>query len=314
MENKQLIQKADAALSDLSAGGLLNPEQSDMFIRNLIDQPTILSAVRSVPMRSPSMKVDKIGFGSRILRPASQTRATDVTPDQRTLAYADRSKPDFGQVELNTKEVIAEIRLPYEVLEDNIERGDLKNTLLALIAERAALDIEELILLGDTAHATDDYLALMDGVLKNITSNTVDGTDLGVTPQLFTNAIKAMPTRFRRDKRNMSFFVDMDIEQDYRQTITDRATGLGDTAVTGSQNIPVFGVPLVGNSLMPAGNMIFTNPKNILFGIQRDISIETDKDIRAREWIIVLTARVANAIEEELAAVKVSNIGAVTTP
>lgn len=306
MSQKELIEKADIALADLNSnGGLLSPEQNDRFIRSIIDQPTILREARTVTMNSPQRKINKIGFGSRILRPASQTSGS------RALAAADRSKPDLGQVELNTEEVIAEIRLPYEVLEDNIERGDMTNTILDLIAERAALDIEELILLGDTVSA-DPYLALMDGILKRVSANTVNGTDVGITSDLFSNGIKALPTRYRRNKSLLRFLFAQDVEQDYRNALTQRGTSLGDAILTGSQALPVFGVPLRGAALMPYTNGLLTNPKNMIVGFQRNVRIETDKDISAREWIIVLTARLANQVEEDQAVVKFTNVGEVT--
>ena len=68
MDNRQLIKKADFALADLAAGGLLNPEQSDAFIRKLIVQPTVLKDARLVRMNSPQRKIEKIHFASRILR------------------------------------------------------------------------------------------------------------------------------------------------------------------------------------------------------------------------------------------------------
>jgi len=302
--NKELITKVDLALSDLAAdGGLLNAEQSNTFFRTMIEQPTIIGQVRTVQMNSPSQKIDKIGFGSRILRAANQTSGS------RSLAATDRVKPDLGQVELNTSEVIAEIRLPYETLEDNIERGNMTNTILALIAERATLDLEELAILGDTADA-DPYLALQNGYLKRMSSNVVNATGLGVTSQVFNNAIKAMPKRYRRNKNLMRFFVEMDLEQDYRQSVTSRDTGLGDAILTGNQALPVHGVPMVGNALLPNQTGIFSDPKNLLFGVQRQVRIESDKDISAREYIFVLTSRVALAIEEEPATVKIENIGA----
>ena len=62
-------------------------------------------------------------------------------------------------------------------------------------------------------------------------------------------------------------------------------------------------------SVVGTGNQGFlTIPHNLLFGIQRDIRVETDKDIRSREYIIVLTARVATQIEDELCTVKYTNI------
>ena len=174
MNNQEIIRKADLALSDLATAGKLNPEQTDRFVRTLIDTPTILKQVRTVTMRGPQMKINKIGFGSRILRPAVSSTA---------LAANQRVKPDLGQVVLNTEEVIAEIQLPYDVIEDNIERGNvgvaneagaggLHQTIVDLIAERAALDLEELGLQGDTGSA-DDYLALCNGYLKLATANGV---------------------------------------------------------------------------------------------------------------------------------------------
>jgi HK97 family phage major capsid protein len=150
--NQELIRKADIALGDLATAGLLSPEQTDTFIRTLIDSPTILNVCRTITMTAPTRKINKIGFGSRILRKA--TSATALDP-------GDRSKPDLAQIELNTKEVIAEVHIPYDVLEDNIEGGNinaaptsgaggLHATIVQMIAERAALDLEELLIMGDS--------------------------------------------------------------------------------------------------------------------------------------------------------------------
>ena len=139
MTNQDVIKKADLALSDLETAGKLNPEQTDRFIRTLIDQPTLLASIRTVAMGAPQMKINKIGFGSRILHPAVSAVALDP---------ALRAKPDLGQVQLETKEVIAEVNLPYDVIEDNIEKGNvnvplqtgaggLHQTIVDLIAERA---------------------------------------------------------------------------------------------------------------------------------------------------------------------------------
>lgn len=301
--SEQLSKKADLALSDLATnGGLLNTEQANTFIRNVIDQPTIINELRTVAMSSPSREMPKIGIGSRMLKAARQET-------NRALTQAERTKPETGKITLNTSEVIAELRLPYETLEDNIERGNMEATLLALIAERAALDLEELILRGDTASA-DPYLALQNGVLKRLTSNIVNGAGLGITPDLFNNTVKALPQRFRRNKSSMRFYLPGDVEQDYRNDQAKRGTNLGDATLVGDAPLQLFGSRATPVALMPDAQAIYTNPKNILFGIQRNIRIETDKDISAREVIIVLTARVALAIEEEQAAVKIININA----
>ena len=141
--NRELLrklQKGDISVSDLvSNGGLLNPEQTNKFVRTIIDAPTILNEIRTVQMNSPKLEINKIGFGTRILKPAPASGTA--------LAAADRSKPTTSKVTLDTSEVIAEVHVPYDVLEDNIERGNLEDTIMFQIAERTALDLEELLIL-----------------------------------------------------------------------------------------------------------------------------------------------------------------------
>lgn len=312
--SENLSQKADFVLSELTAnGGVLLAEQNDTFIKKLMDAPTILRLVRTVPMTAPQMKVNKLGFGSRILFPAPQGSspfALDAGGNNRWLAAANRQKPVSSQIVLNTSEVIAEVHLPYEVLEDNIERGAMADTVLGLIAERAALDLEELLIKGDTTlSGSDPYLGLMNGVLKLTTSNQVDAQNTPISLGVFNNLKKALPTAYRRNLGAMRFFASMDRESDYRVAIASRGSALGDSVLTtNTAPLPVLGVPLVGAALMPNANIFFTDPQNILFGIQRNIRIEQTRDIRAREVIIVLTARIAMAIEEEQAVAKVINL------
>jgi HK97 family phage major capsid protein len=314
MTTETLVQKnVDLALSQLTAnGGLLLPEQNATFIRRLIDAPTMLRAVRTVPMDAPEMRLNKIGFGQRILRAAAQGTSPyqlDSGANNRNLAAADRVRPQTSQVTLNTKEVMAEVRIPYEVLEDNIEKGNLTDTILTLIAERAALDLEELLILGDTA-STDNFLKLHNGVLKLLTTNVVNWNNAAVSIHAFNTLKKALPTRYRRNLGAMRFFSSMDRESDYRVTVAARQTGLGDNALTtNTAPLPVLGVPLLGAALMPNAQMVFTDPQNVILGIQRNIRIEQDRDIRSREIVIVLTARIAIQIEEEDAAAKLINLG-----
>ena len=64
-------------------------------------------------------------------------------------------------------------------------------------------------------------------------------------------------------------------------------------------------------ALMPESNGLYSDPLNLIFGIQRQVSMEFDKDITARVYIIVLTARVAFQIEESQAIVAYENIASV---
>jgi hypothetical protein len=309
MTNDEIIRKADLTLADLETAGKLNPEQTDRFIRTLIDQPTLLNSVRTVAMGAPQMKINKIGFGTRILHPA-----VSATPLPDNL----RSKPDLGQVQLETAEVIAEVNLPYDVIEDNIEKGNvnvplqtgaggLHQTIVDLIAERAALDLEELAIQGDTTNVGDPYLALQDGYLKTATANVVNvggPFDKAAVKQ----ALKTMPTRYLRNRSAMSHFVSVDNETEIRDQYGARQTALGDAQVQGLLPVYIYGSRVTPVALMLGTSGLFTDPMNLIFGIQRNIMIEYDKDIRARVFVIVLTCRIDFAIEEVNAVVKYTGI------
>lgn len=307
-DNKDLIQKADMALSDLATAGVLTPEQDSRFIRKLMDTPTILSAVRTIGMTGPTKEINKLGFGTRMLRPAVSATA---------LQSSDRYKPSTEKITLTTKEIMAEINLPYDVIEDNIEggridgalqapAGGLHQTIVDMMAERAAVDLEELLIQGDTGSG-DAYLALKDGYLKRMTSNvvTVGGT---LTKTAIKNGVKAMPDRYLRNRASMVHYFSVDNETEMRDQYASRQTALGDQNLQGNLPLYMFGSQLKGVPLMPAANGFFCDPLNLIFGIQRRIQIEYDKDIRARVFIIVLTLRVDLTIEEETACVKYQSI------
>lgn len=309
--NQDLIRKADIALSDITTnGGLLNPEQTDRFIRVLIDTPTILNRCRVVTMNAPTRKINKIGFGTRILRPAVSATA---------LSSSDRVKPDLSQVVLTTKEVIATVYIPYDVMEDNIEGGQvaagafssaggLEDTIVTLIAERASTDLEELAVLGDTVSG-DTYLALLDGFLKLSTANVVNAQAVTISKALMKSGVKAMPAKYLRNRAELVHFISVNNETEYRDTYANRQTALGDSMLQGTSPVYAYGSQVMGMALMPEASGLFTNPLNLIFGFQRRVTIEYDKDIEARIYKIVLTARVAMQIEEVNAIVKYTNIG-----
>lgn len=317
MDNKELIKKADLALSDLATAGKLNDEQTDRFVRKLMNSPTILRSCRTVTMNAPQRKINKIGFGTRMLRPGVQGTAL-VANGSGTPGITDRYKPTLEQVLLNTDEVIAEIQLPYDVLEDNIERanvgvplqsgaGGLHQTIVDMMAERAALDLEELGLLGDSASG-DAYLALTDGWLKRANVNVVNAGGATLSKDVLKAGVKAMPDKYLRDRLQMKQIVSVDNETELRDTYSNRQTGLGDSMLQGLAPLYMHGSQVIGSSTMPSTDGLFTNPLNLIFGLWRNIQIEYDKDIRTRTFIIVLTARVGFQIEESEATVRYNSI------
>lgn len=310
-DNKTLAQRADLAVGQLNTnGGLLLPEQANTFIDMVSEQDTILKQARIIRMKAPQMKINRLGFGSRIMRAAPQGSdpyAQDDGSNNRVLAAADRSAPTTSQITLTTKEVMAELHIPYELLEDNIEGQSFEDHVMALIAQRVALDLEDWALQADTASG-DAYLALTDGLLKAATSNVVDNTSLGITPDVFQAGMLAMPQKYLRNLNELKHFITVADSINYRANVARRQTGYGDSSLTQNNELMAYGVKAEAAPLMPAGFGLFTYPQNILFGIQRDISVEAERNIRARQIVIVLTARVDVKWDDESAVVKYINI------
>jgi hypothetical protein len=117
-----------------------------------------------------------------------------------------------------------------------------------------------------------------------------------------------MPDQYLRNRAAMRFFTTVDQETNYRDETADRQTGLGDATITGTAPVFGFGVPLEPCAMCPAATMFLADPKNIVIGYHRQVRVETDRDITARIWIIVLTMRVGFLFEEVDAVVKATNV------
>jgi Phage capsid family. len=318
------LRRADIAMATFEAnGGLLQPEQANTFIDYVLEEPTILKQARVERMNAPEKKISRFGFGTRILRAASQTGgAEDDGTNGRYLKKADRSAPTNTQLTLTSSEVIAEVRLPYEFFEDNLEGQSIEQRIMRGIAAQAAIDLEEFSLWADTtlgvdplAPEYDAYLGLQDGWMKRVgASHVVDNASAGINPDLFANALIGMPQKYLNRLAQMRAFVSVANRIKYQQKVATRVGGFGDSAVQSDPTKPTFAYGLqveaaqsmVWNS--QSGKGLITFPKNLIFGIRRDITVETDKDIRSREYIIVLTARVGLQVDDIDCSVALKNI------
>ena len=307
MSNRQIIEKATMTLSSLQTGGLMNPAQANQFIRMVQDTPTILKDSRVIPMDHDTQKIEKIGFGQRILRAGTENVA--LTEEQK-------AKPSTSTVDLNAKEVIAEINITYDTLENNIEKGSLKDTIMQMIAERAAVDIEELLVNGNR-ESNDPFLKQIDGLRVRTKSHIVDAQLEPLSRSIFKRGYKAVPAKYLRVPQEYRFYTSPGNQVEWMDKVADRQTALGDAASQGGRS-SAFGIPVQGiANLQPyihsdeetdVSDIILTHPKNILTGFSRNIRIEVDKDIRARKFIIVLTAKLDSVYEEEEAAAKIINV------
>lgn len=307
LDNRTILEKADLALADLTAGGgILKPAQAQKFMRSLIKQSVLMKQATVVPMASPKQQISKIKFGSRILRPGQEGTA---------LGAADRSSPDLTDVELDAKLYKAEVRLSDEVLEDSIERGELRQTIMEMMADAISRDMED-VAINDNTTSVDPFLATMDGVLRQATSNVVDAAGTPLTKELLRDLLRTLPSEHLRDKPSMRFLTSVDADLGYRNTLAERATAAGDRFLENDvpvlySGVPVQPVPLFPEDLGAANDqttLLLCNPKNIHVGIWRQIRFESDRDISAGTLKIVATLRFDVKFAEEPGVARAINV------
>jgi hypothetical protein len=310
--NRKLLNaiiKGDISVSDLvSNGGYLNPMQADRFVERIYDaRPSLISEVRRVDMTGPKMEINKIGISGNFLHKA---------PGETTaLASSQRTAATTGKITLTTEELLGVMYIPYRVLEDNISRGRLEDTLMDdLIPKKINRDLNKLIIQGDTGSA-DTLLQSFHGVHKLATDhvvafNSTQGNVVSKGSLVWSNILKAMPYQYREVDEDLRYWVHPLINDAYSDWMSARATNAGDAQLYAShlKEMNFRGIPIRREPYQVQTKGFLTHPQNLVLGIQREIQFETDRDIETRMIIVVVTLRVAFAVEETDAVVTVTGL------
>ncbi|MET0465312.1 MAG: phage major capsid protein [Chitinophagaceae bacterium] len=303
-QGRQFMAKADLATATFrSQGGCLDPYQEKRFIRNIVESPTILNYARVVDMPTDKYKIPKLAIGSQFFVGGVENTA---------IASGDRTAPIASEVILDASELVGQFNVPYETMEDNLEGDDFVNTLLDLVSAQAALDLENLMLKGDTSLDTSTQLnrllRVQDGYLKIIQSYVVNAGSAAMGVNVIGSIIKALPEKYRNDLANLRLFVNPNDEINLRLAYATRATNLGDQNANSRDVITPLGVPATRAATLGSGVALLTDPRNLILGIRRRITLEMDRDIETRQFKFVMTCRVAVNIQEEKAVVRAYGI------
>jgi len=110
----------------------------------------------------------------------------------------------------------------------------------------------------------------------------------------YSKAIRTMPSKYKKKGglSQLRFFQNDNVEQDYLDALAKRATALGDTVITGKAgeeyaygkvklvSVPQMPITLDAAGKLDAGNYcdaMLTHWMNLIWGIQREIKIETER-------------------------------------
>ncbi len=251
ISNEELVQKAVITADALASAGKLNPAQSDRFIDFVVDETVLKDNARVVRFRNETLEIDKIGIGRRAAVPKAEATDPGV-----------RRSISTSKVTLTPSEIMVPFEIGDTFREINIEGDNVEDHIIQMFAKQLANDLEELYVTGDTlGHAAlesdlvdggsstgyvkDSYLALQDGWQKLANgANIVDAQGQNIGLGIFSQAIRQMPTKFRRNKNQLRWFISPDLWQLYLEKLSTRATSLGDSAAGGATHGP-FGITAV---------------------------------------------------------------------
>jgi HK97 family phage major capsid protein len=303
-DNRTLIAKADLDTAGLASGGLLQPQQADRFFRVMIKSAVLMPEIMVTPMKGPKERRDKTRFSSRVLKPGVENQA---------LAVAERSTPTLSFVELDAKLVKAEVRLSDEVLEDQIERGAYRETIVETLAQAVARDMDFLISQGDTASA-DVLLAVLNGFIKQATTNVVVAGGVKLSKDVLRDMLKTLPDEFVMP--NLGYFTNRQAKVDYKDSLAERGTPMGDVQLATRQEAVYQDYKLLAihefpNNLGGGTNetvVLLTEPQNMMLGVHREVRVRMGEDISAGQVIVVVSLRIDVKYMHEPAVVKATGV------
>ena len=315
-----------------TSDGFLTKDQADNFIDFAFDATVLAKESDKRTMNAPEQTWNTVAVGARIVRGAVE--AVDT---------GQNAAPNFTRLTLRTHKLRLDWELSSESLEDNIEGRDLDTHLARLFAGQFGQDLEDLAINGDTT-STDPLLKVADGWHKQaLTGRVVDASAgaLATEGQLsrphFNAALKALPRKFQARKGDMRFYASPQLANDYLYSLSEypanpadmvmsalRTSSTVDGAVGQAVAAP-FGVPLIEvpmfdtgfneanaetevSALEDSSYIELTAPKNRVWGIQRDIQLFREFQVKKDTIEYTMFVRAAWAWQNLDAVVTVKNI------
>lgn len=330
MGSRELLQKVvDTTQIGAGGGGILSAKQANKFLDYVFDQSVLMHTARVIRMGGPTMDIDAIDIGRRIMRKATEAVDDGVNAD-----------PTFSKISLVTVKIRLDWELSTEGLEDNIEGTSLEDHVASLMARQTANDLEDLYIHGDTV-SSDPLLKSLDGFRKRARAgaHVVDAAGGTLDRAVFDQGIRGLPNKYLQRRSQLVWTASSSLIQDYFWSLTLADAGTGDGAAynstladavmqasnatggAGSVGPRVFGIPLnevplyeeteAGDYSGATGNhgvVELTFPQNRIIGIQRDIVIY--REFKPKKDAIEYTqfVRIANQVENLDSYVHVKNV------
>lgn len=299
---EEILAKADEVTTSVvnnASGGLLNAEQANRFIDFVVDRSVLMQNSRVVRMRTPTMDIDKLDVGTRLMAKATEASNT-----------ATNAAVTFTKVSLSSVKLRLDWEVSTEALEDNIEGASLEDHIAQVMARQTATDLDDLLLNGNTS-SNNGLLKALDGLVKkHLASGTVvDEGGNNVSRATYDRVLRNMPNKYLQRRNELRFFSGPGLVQDTSFSLQNPNSATAATAGApapgstfgeqaflngairanggpGATGLAPYGIPVVEVPLMPEavsgdysgasgnhGYVVLTFPNNHIVGMHRDITV-----------------------------------------
>lgn len=282
----------------LASAGKLEAEEASSFVDFLIDETATLSRIQTRRMRNQIANLDTITVGTRKL-----VGAGSATPIAETTTAPDANAISVAQRQLSTTEVVWGENITLQFLEDNIEEEGVEGRVVSMVARQFGNDLNDLAWNGDGS--TGEFLAINTGFRAlaaadsgvndyDASSGGTGGVDT-TAKETLNGMLKTLPSRYRTIS-DLTYFMTPAFAQSYADDVSGLVTALGDqTLINGLPRLSYFGIPIVPDAAIVATTDTFgtlTPASNLVFGIQRDVTYDTEWKPRERHIELTWTARI----------------------
>ena len=315
---EEMVSKSAIDSSSLP-NSVLNRQQADRFIDLMIDYSVLLKRVRVVRVNHNKGEMNKLDLGIIVTEGAHTTsKATTRVPSERVVTY-------------DNEKYRSAFDLKTDYMEDNLEKAQIRDTLLNMFTKQIAIDTEMAAIEGDDDLDTGDsetdsnnLLGVNDGWSKILgervpAAQIIDAAGTAPSKQLYYDMKRQIPPRYRAAKPDYRWILPSGPADKWTLDWSDRETGGGDVALQNGTSPGPWGIPAIEVSLMPEdlsygtagtdGSEIWLTPfNNLIYFVQREITIEFDRVPRNDMWEVTIHFRVDFEVENEDLVVIAQNV------
>lgn len=287
---KQLIQvaKGEIAPGALTPGGALSPQQARRFI-SLVKKYPFLQNITVDTMTKLTKNGSVIDIPNRSLRRIKQ--GSEPTDAQKT------GIDEFGYV-LTAEECDLFVDITYDFLRDNQDNPNLSSELEQQFSDKISGELLDLAFngVGEPADAKNvGFLELNKGWItianesNAVSKVAIDPATDGWLQSLF-NLATAMDDRFTGSSEFIMNSTDM---MAYKLEVSRAVTGYA--AVAKDDVKALLDIPVKGSPFCPRGHVMFTPPKNLVLGLNQDVT--RSREPKARKRVVEYTWTMWNDFE-----------------